>query len=240
MGATSATWRATPDSICARTNSAPARVLPKPRPASKSQTRQSPGGDRCSARAQAFQSLFRASRSLSVICRSSCVLSQLGCKASQTAFKLLKRVLFGVGLRLVLMTTRRQRKQTEMPGQRVERGLFAVDLHAAISPPPLVPAVLISAIAARSSRLNSSSGRTVSRPLGSQLTMCVTSASAICAYSCEHAPRRNAQLRCPRRDLRDLTRRGRSASASEPAFSSTALRRRPFVDARAEPARGGF
>src|SRR3546814_2175122 len=50
-----------------RTHSAPVRVLPKPRPARISQTRQPPGGGNCLVRAQNRQSNIRvaSSRSLS-------------------------------------------------------------------------------------------------------------------------------------------------------------------------------
>jgi len=50
--ATSAMRAEPSDKAMRRTHSAPARVLPKPRPAITSQVRQSPGGGICSARAQ--------------------------------------------------------------------------------------------------------------------------------------------------------------------------------------------
>ena len=56
VGPTSAMRRALPASTCARTYSAPVRVLPKPRPASSSQTRQSPDGGFCEALASRVQS----------------------------------------------------------------------------------------------------------------------------------------------------------------------------------------
>src|SRR6185437_3346471 len=104
--------------VCApirdRTNSAPVRVLPNPRPASNSHTRQSPGGGSCSSRAQKSQSVTRARLARGVISRSSCVLVQLGCEASQTALNLFKRVLVGIGLGFVLRSPRGQREQAEM------------------------------------------------------------------------------------------------------------------------------
>ena len=55
MSPTSAIDPALPVSASIRTHSAPARVLPKPRPAIISQTRQLPAGGSCDGRAQSGQ-----------------------------------------------------------------------------------------------------------------------------------------------------------------------------------------
>ena len=69
VGATSAMRRAVAPSTRARTSSAPVRVLPKPRPASSSQTRQSPAGGSWLGRAQNGQSYSSASASAGLSAR---------------------------------------------------------------------------------------------------------------------------------------------------------------------------
>lgn len=56
VGATSAMRRAAPDSTRSRMNSAPARVLPNPRPARISHQSQPPGGANCAGLPQNLQS----------------------------------------------------------------------------------------------------------------------------------------------------------------------------------------
>ena len=64
VGETMATRLQRPLSTCARTHSLPHRVLPNPRPANTSQTRQSPGGGNWLGRAHADQSCKRHSASI--------------------------------------------------------------------------------------------------------------------------------------------------------------------------------
>src|SRR5215467_6187940 len=63
VAATSAIRRACPEAACWHTHSAKVRVLPKPRPASSSQTCQSPGGGSWFGRAIAGQDTASASAS---------------------------------------------------------------------------------------------------------------------------------------------------------------------------------
>src|SRR5262249_4916290 len=129
VGATSAIRRATPETTEARTNSAPVRVLPKPRPARSSQTRQSPGGGNCSSRAQAFcQPYLYSSASAPENSSTSWFRSASGSDASQRAFNKFSGI-FAVILGRFRFA-RRFWQHAEIAGDRIERGPLVVELDA--------------------------------------------------------------------------------------------------------------
>src|ERR1700760_2968471 len=68
-------------------HSAPARVLPLPRPPMRSQMRQSPGGGSCSSRAQKCQSAARYSHSASLRCSHSAAVELRDTDAIDLALK---------------------------------------------------------------------------------------------------------------------------------------------------------
>src|ERR1700756_3067873 len=89
VGATSATRRAPWLWIRSLTYSAPVRVLPNPRPANNSQTRQLPGGGLCSSRAQYFQPRASISRCCSLRLRRNFWRCGAGSEASQFTIELI-------------------------------------------------------------------------------------------------------------------------------------------------------
>src|SRR5579864_90176 len=114
----------------ARTSSAPVRVLPKPRPASSSQMRQSPGGGNCSGLARYCHSYF----SLRALSRGSdqmrLFLSGSGSEASELARKEFTRIFPLILRRRWFLASRRRREHAEVSADRDERGLSVIKLEA--------------------------------------------------------------------------------------------------------------
>src|SRR5207248_563920 len=132
VGPTSAMRRA-PCLTRALTNSAPVRVLPKPRPASNSQTRQSPSGGRCDRRPPfAYHSeMASATASLSLRLRTARSLCALVSDSFQSQDKSLTRTRCFLFCRLVLCRFGiALRQHAEMACQRVEHRFFVVQLDA--------------------------------------------------------------------------------------------------------------
>src|SRR5258706_9054213 len=124
--------RARPASTCARTYSAPVRVLPKPRPASSSQTRQSPGGGICPLWRGQNSHRYRSFRAFSFGKDwSSSSTSSSGSEASKLACKELAGILAVIVGLLVLVRSAFELLQHPEPAeQQGECWRLIVALHA--------------------------------------------------------------------------------------------------------------
>jgi hypothetical protein len=129
VGATRASRRAVRAVARTRISSAPVRVLPNPRPARSSHTRQSPSGGSWLGRAQNAQSKSnpRASSRLSAATRP--FLRASGSEASQPACKHLTRILREIGRLAVLFSPRQPDEHSAMARDRIGRRLLVVELH---------------------------------------------------------------------------------------------------------------
>src|SRR5258708_4246708 len=134
VGATSAIRCARPASICTRTNSAPARVLPKPRPAISSHTRQSPAGGICASRGRQDISRSRSRASSSLNSRIAGSLSLFGREAIHLANEEFARVLALIQLFVLMRSSLERRQHAEMAGEGVEYRLLVVQLDPVHAP----------------------------------------------------------------------------------------------------------